>query len=111
MGAHSTASLGARHPIHNWEYADQTAREAATDFDAVDVYKVALQLDGPSYWVLTAITPTWVQIGGPGDVWVTAPTTTGDAGVAGQKAYDTDGFLYVCIDTNTWVRFAGSTWS
>lgn len=37
--------------------------------------------------------------------WVAVPSTAGSAGVAGQKAYD-NGFLYVCVATNTWQRVA-----
>jgi len=64
MSGHSKASLGARHPIHNWEYADSTARGAATGFIATDLYKVALQLDDESLWLLTDYTaPTWAPLG------------------------------------------------
>lgn len=62
MSAHSTASLGARHPIHNWEYADAAARTGASGFIAADVGKVAKQNDFNTYWVLTATAPTWVEI-------------------------------------------------
>lgn len=49
---------------HNWEYADATAREAATGFTSADLKKLALQLDDMSLWVLTATTPTWTQVSG-----------------------------------------------
>ena len=67
MAAHSTVSLGARHPIHNWEYADQTAREAATGLTSADIGKVALQQDDGSFWGLTDDSPlTWVAVSGGG---------------------------------------------
>jgi len=44
-------------------------------------------------------------------LWVTAPASASSPGTAGQRAFDTDGFLYLCIDTDTWVRFAGASWS
>lgn len=62
MGFHSKASLGARHPIHNWEYADATARGAASGFVSADLGKVAKQTDDNSLWQLTATTPTWKAI-------------------------------------------------
>lgn len=120
MSGHSTASLLARHAPHNWEFADSTERENATYADsdgndiaykAADVGKWALQLDDGSVWRLTAITPTWARIGAAEFAFVAAPTTASDAGIAGQMAYDADGYFYLCIATNTWVRLAGATWS
>lgn len=61
---HSKASLGARHPIHNWEYADATARTTAGGFVPDDIGKVAKQLDDDTLWQLTATTPTWKALGG-----------------------------------------------
>lgn len=60
-------------------YADATARLAATGFEralgggivafaTADLYKKALQLDDASEWILTAITPTWVQVSGAGSL-------------------------------------------
>ncbi len=54
------------HVPYTWEYADTTAREAATGFASADIGKLARQLDNNSLWMLTAITPTWVAIGGAG---------------------------------------------
>lgn len=63
MSGHSTASLGARHPVHNWEYADAPTRTAATGFLAADETKLALQLDDNSLWLLTDYTgPTWAAV-------------------------------------------------
>jgi len=40
-----------------------------------------------------------------------APSSASDTGAKGEMALDTDGFLYLCIATDTWVRFAGASWS
>jgi len=63
MSFHSTVSLGAVHGPHNWEYANQTAREGATGFLSTDVHKVALQLDNLSLWLLVDTSPTWQAFG------------------------------------------------
>lgn len=71
--------LIANHRPYAAIYADPTARLAATGFvralgggtvafTAEDLYKKALQLDDASEWVLTAITPTWVQVSGAGSL-------------------------------------------
>lgn len=59
---HKDAALLKRHPFHNWEYANRSARLAASGFGAGDVGKVARQTDNDSYWILKATTPTWTQI-------------------------------------------------
>jgi len=41
--------------------------------------------------------------------WTTAPVANTSAGTAGQAAYDTGGNLYVCVSTNTWAKFTGTT--
>lgn len=59
---HVDIPAGERHAPHNWEYADATARLAATGFVASEVGSVALQLDNNSYWTLTDHSPiTWVS--------------------------------------------------
>ena len=37
------------------------------------------------------------------------PQSTGDIGIKGSLTWDT-GYLYLCIDTNSWKRVALSTW-
>ena len=44
-----------------------------------------------------------------GVIWTTAPVANTSAGTAGQAAYDSGGNLYVCVSTNTWAKFAGTT--
>jgi len=42
-------------------------------------------------------------------VWVTAPVSNTALGSPGQAAYDGGGNLYVCVTTNTWAKFTGTT--
>lgn len=42
-------------------------------------------------------------------VWTTAPISNTSSGVAGEAAYDAGGNLYVCVSTNTWSKFTGTT--
>lgn len=48
---------------YKFTYADATARGASTGFVTADVGALALQLSDSTMWLLTATTPTWVQIG------------------------------------------------
>jgi len=52
MSNHSEASIGARHPIHDFTFANTAAREAAAGLDPADIGKVAKQTDDNTYWVL-----------------------------------------------------------
>ena len=66
MSAHSLASIGARHPIHNWDFADATARLAYVPV-ATDVGKVSHQLDSNTFWLLRNYSPVvWNSIDGSG---------------------------------------------
>jgi hypothetical protein len=50
--------------------------------------------------------------GANGIVWTTIPVANNSLGTAGAAAYDTGGNLYVCVATNTWAKFVGTTsWS
>lgn len=60
---HSDLSTGVIHIVYNWTYADATARTSATGFVTGDIGKLARQLDNNTLWMLTATTPTWVQVG------------------------------------------------
>lgn len=75
------------HQIETWVYADATARGAASGFTTDDIGRVAFQTSDASYWRLTAVTPTWVALGGAGSVGATGPTgpagTVGSTGVTG----------------------------
>lgn len=60
---HKNAALTKRHPVHNWEYANRTARLAAGGFSSADVGKLAIQTDDMSVWMLKDDSPaTWTQI-------------------------------------------------
>lgn len=41
--------------------------------------------------------------------WVAVPATATSTGTAGQRAYE-PGYLYICVNTNTWERVATATW-
>src|SRR5690242_16220247 len=59
------ASRGLQNAVaYKWEYADASARTAATGFASTDVGTLARQLDNNSLWILTATTPTWVAVTG-----------------------------------------------
>lgn len=73
---HAEETLDSIHIPHNWEYADSTARLAATGFAAADLKKWALQLDDNTYWQLTAVTPTWAAVNSG---LVNPMTTAGDS--------------------------------
>ena len=42
-------------------------------------------------------------------IWSTAPVANTSTGTAGQAAYDSGGNLYVCVVTDTWAKFTGTT--
>jgi len=53
------------HVINTWTYANSAARDAATGFTSDDVYKVAVQTDNNSVWMLVDESPiTWQALGG-----------------------------------------------
>jgi len=97
---HSIVGTGSRHALHNFEYADATARLAASGFLAENLYQIAKQDDDDSLWMLTGIGPaTWLEIqtGVGTGVWsragtILSPTTSGDTvqagdGTLGQPSY------------------------
>lgn len=62
---HSLASLGARHPLPDNVYADETARLAATGFTSDDVWKAYGQESDETLWLLVNHSPiTWVELSG-----------------------------------------------
>ena len=63
---HKTLAYTEQHVIHFKEYADADARTGAEELTEDDDYKVALQTDDHSLWILTDYSgPTWVPIGIP----------------------------------------------
>ncbi len=66
-GLHRDSAAGEIHVAHQWEYANASARAAASGFVAGDENKIALQLDDSSFWVLSDyLGPTWAKVGGIG---------------------------------------------
>ena len=68
MSWHDAETVGSIHVPYNWTYANAAARTGASGFVAGDVGKFARQTDDNSIWMLTAITPTWVEVGSGGSV-------------------------------------------
>jgi len=70
---HDELGAGDVHIIHQYEYADATARTTASGFVLADEGKVARQLDNDTWWVLTEFaTPTW----SPLNTTALSPATT-----------------------------------
>jgi hypothetical protein len=62
MAFHDLEGEGSLHGAINWEYADATARLAATGFTAGDVTKQAWQHSDETIWMLKSHSPiTWIQ--------------------------------------------------
>ena len=110
MPSHQFLTLTDNHPIGSLEYANQTAREAATSwsytnsqgntvvvaFTADDLGRVAHQTDNNTWWILNGVSPTtWLEMGAGGTV-ANAVTSAaviaadalviGDDGMRGVKA-------------------------
>lgn len=93
MSAHSKASLGARHPTHNWEVAGAAARDAlsVTAEDVGKIAKLTAADNGAFFWILRDHTgPTWEPLDNDGGAVLsnTAPVDVtkapADAGVANE---------------------------
>lgn len=84
MPEHDIAPLGEIHIPYNWSYANAAARTGATGFIASDVGKLARQTDNNTLWILTATTPTWVQIGNTGNL-------SGSTGATDNRVLRADG--------------------
>jgi hypothetical protein len=64
MALHKSLIYGDIHIPFQWQYADATARLAATGFVASDIHRLAVQDDDHSVWLLSGYSPiTWVNIG------------------------------------------------
>lgn len=87
MAEHDVAPLGEIHRVANWEYADATARLAATGFLPSDVGKWAKQLNDGTYWELTDDSPiVWAQRTGAG-----GGVIGGSTGATDNRALRADG--------------------
>jgi len=77
---HKTLGYVEQHVIHFKEYANAAARTGAVGLTEYDDYKVALQLDDHSYWILTDYSgPTWVCLGLQPDGAITAAKLAANA--------------------------------
>jgi len=94
MSNHSEVSVGARHPIHDFEFADTAAREAAAGLDSGDVGKVAKQIDDNTYWLLQDTSPTWVEVtsqgggGGGFSFYLPDSDAPNEGEVGGYRVFD-----------------------
>lgn len=85
---HSLPLAAGRHTIHNWEYADATARLAAV-LTSDDLFKIALQIDDNSLWMLVDESPlTWASLGAVTDDHILSVIS--DSVLAGAGLHATD---------------------
>lgn len=90
MTLHSEIVPDSIHVIHNWSYADATARTAATGFSAGDVGKIAWQRDTESLWILTDDSPiTWIAVSPGSAAVISVNTHTGAVVLASDDISDT----------------------
>jgi len=109
---HKDLDDGDIHLVYTWEYADATARLAASGFAASDIGKLAKQQSDSTLWMLTDDSPiTWVALGSPyAYAWTYADAAT-RAAASGFVASDV-GKLARQLDNNTlWMLTATTpTW-
>ncbi len=99
MTEHADLPLGERHSVHDFSYADTTAREAASLLPA-DVGRIAVQIDTDTYWVLTDDSPlTWKEI--------TVASGQGDTGDQGNTGDDGDTGVGLTIPGEIFLTGAG----
>lgn len=106
---HSNIGVSQIHIPYNWSYADATERGADTSVTSDDLGKFAYQEDDSTIWILTATTPTWVQVGAgaaPGGAAGgvldgTFPNPGLAASVAGDGLTETSNVLSVNVDGST----------
>lgn len=103
MSQHSTVSLGARHPIHNFSWANSAARTGAALVSA-DLGKVGLQVDTNTYYLITGVSPNVFAVvggggGGGGSLKWRAGAT--DPSPVEEIEFDQDVFKFVAGDGQT----------
>lgn len=77
---HVDIPTGEIHQLHNWEWADATARAAEVVTNSALLKRVGLQLSDNTLWLLTGVSPT---------AW-TALTQVGPAGATGPQGEQGD---------------------
>jgi len=82
MSLHKNITYPDGHIVHSYEYANAAARTGATGFVSADIGRIARQTDDNSFYVLTAVTPTWVSITGSGGATPKSNITWGSNGVS-----------------------------
>jgi hypothetical protein len=115
---HKDLNDGDIHLVYTWEYADATARLAATGFVAGDVGKLAKQASDSTLWMLTDDSPiTWVVLGSPyAYAWsyADAATRTGATGFVANdvgklaRQLDNNTLWMLTATTPTWLAVGGS---
>jgi hypothetical protein len=70
MSLHKNLQPENIHLPYAFVYNNASERTSATGFLSSDVGKLARQLDDNSLWMLTAVTPAWVGVGGADEVTV-----------------------------------------
>jgi hypothetical protein len=79
MALHKDTQTGDVHIPYQWSYADESARVSSSGFVVTDVGKLSRQEDDNTLWILTAITPTWAQIGSSSqNLWYNMKSSSGD---------------------------------
>lgn len=93
MSAISQLGVGSIPRWANWEYDNAAARTGASGFVATDVGKIAKQTDTGTFWELTAVTPTWAQVGGGSNLQVdiTVNAEVGDIIAIDVQVQDSSG--------------------
>jgi len=110
---HVDIPTGEIHQLHNWEWADATARAAEVVTDAALLKHVGLQLSDNTLWLLTGVSPAaWMaltQVGPAGADGVDgAPGADGNTITSGSGAPSgsaTDGDLYIDVETGGLYRW------
>ena len=104
---HNELTTGFIHTPFNWTFADQAARESATDpntgigYTSDALYKFARQSDDDSVWMLTEITPTWTELGSSSAVVSASVDLSSTRIISGAE-------ININVDNTLWDLAAGT---
>lgn len=85
MTLHRTLTGADLHALQRWEFADQTAMDAASGLESGDVGKVAWKIDDDTFYVLVNHSPaTWTTLGGGRVKSTLLPDMTNASGTVSQ---------------------------